>query len=295
MEYIEFLEAVETGLRTRLGETIQIDAQELLKNNVRREVMVIRVGQERATPCIPIESLYAMYQLGEPLEEIIDKVVAIVQDNSNIKEIEINRIQEWDYVKELVEARIIGTENNKEFLADLPHREFLDCSIIYYLNVNSWVVGEYQASMKITNQNMNMWGVTEEELDQCARANYLKKEIRFQSMQEVLAELLGNEAEAGLEDGNKPMYVLSNKERQYGAVVVRDEETLQSVYKKLKGDYYILPSSVHELILVPSIIEMDAKELKEMVVSINDADVSADEVLSNSVYYYDGEKVSVVA
>ncbi len=295
MEYAEFLEAVEVGLRTRLGETIQIDSHELLKNNVRREVMVIRVDQERATPCIPLESLYAMHQLGETLEEIIDKVVAIVQDNPNITVEDIKRIQNWDYVKELVEVRIVGTENNQEFLSEVPHREFLDCSVIYYLNVDSWIVGDRHASIKITNQNMSMWGITIEELDKCASTNYLKKEITFQSMQEVLAELLENEQEGDLEDESKPMYVLSNKERQYGAVVMTDDKMLQSVYQKLKGDYYILPSSLHELILVPIEMAIEISELKEMVVSINEAVVSDDEILSNSIYYYDGEKVSVVA
>ncbi len=297
MEYIEFLEAVEAGLRVKLGVEIKIDARELLKNNVRREVMVIQVDQERATPCIPLESLYAMHQLGESLEKIVDKVVAIVKNNPNLTDDNIEKIKEWDYAKELVEARIINTENNREFLSDVPHREFLDCSVVYYVNISDWELGDCHASMKVTNQHLAIWGITVDELDDYARRNYLKKEMTFQSMDEVMAELLGEEIkeEDLMEVANKPMYVLSNRERQYGAVVMLDQDTLKSIYKKLNDEFYILPSSVHELILVPGEMSMEVMELKEMVTSINATEVSEEDVLSNSIYYYDGEKVSVVA
>ncbi|MFI3172214.1 MAG: DUF5688 family protein [Eubacteriales bacterium] len=296
MEYIEFLEAVEAGLRVKLGEKIKIDAHELLKNNVRREVMVIQVDQERATPCIPLESLYAMHQLGKSLEEIIDKVVAIVQNNPNLTECDIDKIREWDYAKELVEARIINTKNNREFLSDVPHREFLDCSVVYYVNISDWELGDCHASMKVTNQHLAIWGITLDQLDDCARRNYTERKITFQSMNEVMMELMG--AEIGKEEirevPDNLMYVLSNAERQYGAVVMMDKEMLQFVCKKLDDTFYLIPSSVHELIIIPKKIAMEEKDLKEMVVSVNET-LEEEDVLSDSIYYYDGEKVSVVA
>ncbi|MFI3201553.1 MAG: DUF5688 family protein [Eubacteriales bacterium] len=297
MEYVEFIETIKLGLRQRLGETIQIEIHDLLKNNVKREVMVIKIDTDRVTPCIPLESVYAMYQLDESLDDIIDKVVEIEQDNAIVIGENLIQIKDWDVVKELVESRVVSSKNNQKFLLDVPHKEFLDCSVVYYVNANNWVEGDHRASIKVTNEKLAMWGVSIQELDEWARKNYYKQEIIFQSMEEVLLELLGEESneEESVEVGNKPMYVLSNKDRKNGAVVMLDEETLHSVYGNLKDTFYLIPSSVHELIVIPSEMALGVKELKEMVVSVNQTEVDEEDILTDSIYYYDGEKVNVVA
>ena len=80
-------------------------------------------------------------------------------------------------------------------------------------------------------------------------------------------------------------YVMTNKRRKYGASILLFEDELASVAEKMHGDFYILPSSVHEVLAVPEDLMKD-QELKEMVKNINDSEVAEEEILSYTIYKY---------
>jgi hypothetical protein len=58
----------------------------------------------------------------------------------------------------------------------------------------------------------------------------------------------------------------------------------------MEGDLFVLPSSVHEVIVTPAAGGFTGFELERMVTEINKECVPEYEVLSNRVYYYDREK-----
>ena len=79
-------------------------------------------------------------------------------------------------------------------------------------------------------------------------------------------------------------------ENEYGASALFYPEFLEQVAKRFRGKFFILPSSIHELILVPDYGE-DVKGLKEIVSDVNDNSdaVTEEDFLSNSVYHYDAK------
>ena len=83
-----------------------------------------------------------------------------------------------------------------------------------------------------------------------------------------------------------PLYVLSNVKRCFGAAWMADEEVLRSIAGILQKDYYILPSSVHECLILPAQADTDRESLRDMVREINQSEVEPEEVLSDNVYYY---------
>ena len=103
-------------------------------------------------------------------------------------------------------------------------------------------------------------------------------------MLEVISELLEKEIEVGDEDG---MFVLSNTNRIYGARGILREDVLEAFADKYKRSFFVLPTSIHEVLIVFEKEGVTKEYLNEMVHSVNSAEVSRDEQLADEVLYYD--------
>ena len=107
-------------------------------------------------------------------------------------------------------------------------------------------------------------------------------------LDELLSQMTG-----GMIDAPLPMYVLSNQQKLFGAACMLYPGVLKEFAKKLQNDFFILPSSVHEIILVPAEKGTDKDTLREIVTDINRTQVAEDEVLADSVYYYNRDKEQI--
>ena len=104
-----------------------------------------------------------------------------------------------------------------------------------------------------------------------------------------------NLLEIGEDEKQDVMYVLTNSLRNYGAACLFYPHVLEMVGEMLKEDYYVLPSSVHEVIIVPESKALDADEMSEMVVEINETQVEPEEVLSDHAYFYQRDSKKLMA
>ena len=109
-------------------------------------------------------------------------------------------------------------------------------------------------------------------------------------MQDVLSEMMGGSASGSEEDS---LYLLSNKFNYLGASYIYDINTLNAISSMLGTNFWILPSSIHEILIAPDRGLLDFKELEEMVKSINDSIVEEKDILSYNIYYYDRDKKEV--
>ena len=91
-----------------------------------------------------------------------------------------------------------------------------------------------------------------------------------------------------------PMYIMTNRQEVNGASVLLYDDVLQTFALKKKTDFYILPSSIHEVILVPSDRIDNPSDLFTMVEDANRTVVALGDILSDSVYYYNREKNQIV-
>ena len=80
-----------------------------------------------------------------------------------------------------------------------------------------------------------------------------------------------------------PMVVVTNDSMSHGAGVIFYKNWLRDTFKQ---DLFILPSSVHECILMPFNSDYNVAELKDMVNEVNREVVSEEDFLSNEVYLY---------
>lgn len=200
-------------------------------------------------------------------------------------------------MKDQIVFCLINTAQNEKLLEDLPHREFLDLSVIYRV-----VIEEDKDGMKssiVRNDLASALGLTEEKLFTLAMENTRKMfPTVVRNLSEVLREMM---IEDGMppeladvmfpddqQDGCPTLFMISNVSKMNGAAVILYEDVLRELAERFDSDLYILPSSIHEVIAVPIVEDMPTpEELAEMVTSINSEQVGIEDRLSNQVYRYD--------
>ena len=190
-----------------------------------------------------------------------------------------------------VRGRLINTEKNADILKEVPHREFLDLSLIYVVELK-WDEQNAVSSIRISNDHMNYWGVTEEELYRQVKRNMNEmEESSICSLAEIvmgMADDISEEILSSVCSEYMPMYVLTNKNGVNGAVEILNEELLKKFSAMFEKDLIVIPSSIHECMLVPASEEIaDCGCIAQMVREINDTMVAENEVLSYHVYKYE--------
>lgn len=237
-------------------------------------------------PTLYINDMYLNYLSNGNLEEVLQDAAKCM----NRAFMEVSEVIDIDYdsVKDNIVFQLLNTLLNEEMLREIPHREFHDLSIIY-----RWIakIDEFGIQSSIVYNNFaKELGMSEEQLFQYAVAN--TKRIfpcTIRSTNEVMRDISENYGimkEFIEMPEDKMMWIISNERDFYGASSIIYEENLHNLAMKIGTDLYVLPSSIHECMVV-SVDMGDAYELAEVVYDINMDQVALEERLSNQVYYYD--------
>lgn len=269
----------------------QVTVQQVIKNNGVKltGISILKNGCITA-PTIYLEDLFEQYQQGASLEHIIciilNQYVQIGHD------LPILNFYNFSEVKGNICFRLINAEKNAELLQEGPHRLYHHLAIVYYILVSKDDTGI--ASIKINNQMLEIWQIDENALYKLALNNtpmLLGDEIT--TLSGLLIELL-DETEQPYDDflieeteESENLLVVSNRCKMSGASVILYDGMLQRIAKRLGGNFYLLPSSIHEMICMPCRDCHDERELVTMVRQINAESVLEEEVLSDNVYCYD--------
>lgn len=248
------------------------------------------------SPTIYLEEYYESYLKGRNLGQIVDEIIHFYNSIRQEESWDCERLRSYDGVRDRVVFKLVNTAKNRKFLDMMPHRSFLDLSIVFYVLLEATSDGT--AALAVSNSHAEQWKVCADTLwaDAVRNAKRLLP-AEFVTMDHALKEILGENtgiADRG-ESGNlllgdvrekDGMYILSNSLRSYGAACIAYPHILEMIGEILQTDYYVLPSSVHEVIIVPFSPGLDSRELDEMVREINVTQVAAEEVLSSHVYLF---------
>lgn len=293
MQYKEFLCAVESELNKKLKEGVEASVYIVEKNNNSEKAGIqLKTKGANVAPVIYLEESFSRALHGERLEEIVRGVLDFYKEAIEEKTWDCKQFQKYRDVKDKVAFKLINSEKNTKFLKSVPSIDVLDLSIVFYILLESEGTGA--ASIQINNQHIEMWGIRKEELYQTALQNANKLlPAEFFTMRYAIEKMLQvepNERENLLqEEGVNQediMFVLTNSLRNYGAACLIYPHVTETIGRLLKEDYYILPSSVHEVIIVPKSKALDEEEMSHMVAEINESQVSPEEVLSDHGYFY---------
>lgn len=207
-------------------------------------------------------------------------------------------------IQERIVCKLVNFEQNLDLLEEIPYIKYLDLAIIFYVYLDK--KGLENASIRIHNNHLTMWQVTLEEVYKAGIENTPKLlPFKKQSMIDIMKEMMlkdrivefepdveAEEVAKMMEElaGEKddiPMTVLTNTEKWNGAVVLIYSDYLAEMASKEGKNLYILPSSIHECIVIYEEADMSVGKLEEMVKEVNETQVEREEILSNHVYYFD--------
>jgi len=299
MVYETFQAAITTELTNRLGPGYQLSVQKVPKNNGKmlNGLTICRRGESIA-PTIYLNSYFELYQAGRPMESLIQEILRIYQENSDIPRADLSILNDFSRLKDKVAFRLIHTQANQELLKTIPSIPYLDLSIVFYLFLDKNDYGQMTAL--IHNNHMEMWNTTIEELHRLAVLNTPRLfPPDLKAMIHVMSDLVFQKEPS---DGKgeiqelvhrflsardlPPLYVLTNSSGINGAGTILYPDVLKNFSGLLNQDLVILPSSVHEVLLIPYEETISFDELAQTVTEINQTEVPLEDRLSNHVYFY---------
>ena len=304
MEYSQFLEEVRTTVQERLGSNYEIRIQKITKNNgIVLDGLIIAKASKSIAPTIYLNSYYMHYTHGMSLQEILEDIISTYKENDDVVLGNMRELLDFNNLRDKVAFKLIQREKNQELLMDVPYIEFLDLAVVFYLILDEHKEGQMTAL--IHNSHMESWGVDKDELYRLAMRNTpILLPLEIKTMKEIMCDILkgnfeGLEMEGMVDDlldfdsQNPSLYVLSNKKQINGAGCILYDGCLKDFANSQNSDIVILPSSMHEIILVPDNGKLYYGELRKMVVQINQSEVPKEDVLSDRIYKYSRQDCSI--
>ena len=276
MNYTEFMNAMLCEIRGQVDAQVRTELYTVTKNNgTRRTGILFKQEDSNLAPTIYLEEFYQKYLKGQQVPDLADSICSIYQEIRVKKTCDCQNLFDFNHVKEHIVYKLIRRDANEELLKQIPYEPFLDLAVVYYIQIDNTRFGS--AAIQIRNEHLRYWRVEKEEIRRLAGKNTPR--IYPVQIQQIV----------------RFMYVATNEQCSLGAAVMRYPNFWEKVRGMIRGDFYILPSSIHEVILVPESFGLEPERMAEMVKEINQTGVAPEEVLSDSVYYFDGEEIRIVA
>ncbi|MGN0711447.1 MAG: DUF5688 family protein [Anaerovoracaceae bacterium] len=297
MNYENFKQAVENDFMKFMpekyaGMKMEVKPAKKINRNLDGVGFTAEDSDSNVTPVIYIQDLYEQYRKTGSMENVLKTAAETFE--AAMDRLPAGRFEiKWQETKENIVFQIINYEKNTEFLEDVPHRRFCDMAVIYRIILGNSRQGI--SSLVINSQVAKQLALDETELFELAKENSSRL---FPPVVEKLKTIVSKHFERmgikadiceNASDRLYPeliMYVITNRQNINGASVILYDGILERLAEKIGDNLYILPSSIHEVIVMPA-LHNDSAELEKMVTEINAEQVSPGERLSDHVYFYD--------
>ena len=257
----------------------------------------VHIPGENISPVIYMNDFYDEIRKGEPIDETMERIASCIEHCRHDAMLNLKvGLHDIDTFKDRVTPMLINAKANREMLQTMPHVLVEDLAMIFKVDM-SLPGGDSRGTMKVKNEMLENWGITKEELHAKAISNVQTYDnLVLMPMSEMVFELSsGVEANTNLLENpqmisdyeSEMMFVLTNESRHHGTSALVCPEVMNKINELMPNGFYILPSSIHETLIVSKECGMGGKELGQVVREVNRDMVSREEVLSDRVYEYD--------
>ncbi len=318
MEEKEFFSDIKSGLQELIGEDCVAELVQIDKNNgVKADGVIVRNDKNYISPIIYLDTYYKQYKKGRTKKDIIDDIYQAYQKyscemNLNL-DIKIQDFNNYEKIKKQVAYKVINYEKNEELLVQIPHVRFLDLAIVFFVMVSCQKdSGIKNAAFPIHKEHLKTWEVTIGDIYRDALYNtpdlfpsiispmgnllaeLICKELEADMFEKTDNEHMQNELERLQEEYDSGVYVLTNTKNINGASCMLYKNVIKEFSEQEHTDFYIIPSSIHEVLLFPiSDKRVTAEDLRGMVIQVNKTEIDEYEILSDNIYYYNSENDSI--
>ena len=302
ISFNQFVECMRKEMVKKFQGRLAMKAEKVKKNNgVAVASLLGKRVDNKEWLSVCLDSYYAAYKEGIDLEQleadIYDLFNTFEKPDYPLKELE-----DFEKVNDNIFYKLVNYDKNLDMLKEVPHIPYLDLAIVFYVLVERNEKG--QSTSVITHACRKQWRKGIETLYKRAKENtprlFPASLCRMgKVMEDLIKESNGNRyLDISLEDfmesePSNPLFVLSNTCGVYGATTMLYQDMLKDFSEMMESDLVILPSSVHEMLLLPYPIVHDMNEVKKTIAHINRTEVPVMDVLSDNVYLYDRKKNTI--
>lgn len=298
MNYQEFRDEVKKNIGMYLNtsgmENAKVEIETVQKINKKLESLKLVTENSKVCPAYYMDNLYKDYlsngNFDLTMVELIEKLKFSEMERPDF-DLDFNKI------KDKVILELVNSENNKGLLENIPHRNIADLSVIYrwIIDANNYGI----TSAIVTNQVAEEINLSENDLFKSASENLKKTSpATIKSLEEVVMGIMNdqpekNDQEIEIDDPDS-IYVISNTRKRYGAAAILDTELMSNIAEQMDSNIYILPSSIHECLLVSDRFG-EPEQLQQMVREVNSTEVDIEDKLSDNLYVFnkDTKKIEI--
>lgn len=289
MTYETFQTEVLHGLQCREIGNAALTLTKKEKNNGQiRCGIVFSNPVTNTSPTIYLEDYYEFYQTTGHFDMAVDMIADLYRSLPAIQ-VDEKMLYDFSFAKDRIIMKLINTERNHTFLKTVPHLPFHDLSIVY-----SYFIGKTDNTvmdMPINDEMLKKWGVDTLTLHRHAMKNYIRLfSVKFSNLDQYLQDSGYTEDEEDAADvdyeRSKVLYFLTNEPVRGGAVLMTCKNLMDKIADFFGEDFYIIPSSTHEVLLLPESKSPSKEWLDQMIQEVNQAHVMPEDFLSDHAYYY---------
>ncbi len=314
-----FCNQAKIALSDYYKEDYDINIQNIRKTNgIILKGLTISKKDQNIVPTIYLNDYYESFKNGKSFADIISNIICVYEDNKMTDELDVEFFHEYEKVRKKLCYKIVNYEMNRELLEDVPHFKFLDLAVVCYCIIINDFIGS--GSILIHYNHIRTWGISEKILFEDAKSNMPRLfPMEMKNMTDVIQELFLTDKEENptsdthvesiipdstqrvttqleeLKDSSLQMYVLTNKSKLNGASSMLYENVLEDIATLFERDIYILPSSIHEVILIPKNDDIEETYLSRMVNDVNETQLKTEEILSNHAYLYKKDSKQILS
>lgn len=285
--YEDFVTQMKEAVSEYMADQAEVKIQRVCKNNgvYKVGISVLRKNLN-ISPTIYLENFYEEYQNGTQFGLLVGKLVKMVEECECPQNLDISFFTDYEKVRNKLMCKVINHSKNEELLREVPYVRFLNLSVVFYCEVEHF--GVSNAGILIRKEHQERWGVTVETLYKDA-LTHMKEDYppQISPIMDLLKECCPDEENLWEREKDIPMHVVTNQKRFYGASSMLYPNVWKDLAGELESNLAVLPSSVHELIVVPVSTSEEALKMEAMVREINHTQIDEQEFLSDQVYYYD--------
>ncbi len=289
----ELREDVKRTLDERTDSDYQVELHTMTKMNETYEAITVKPEDSQIGVNLNATALYKAYEDGMDYDRIVseasDKAFSALESRPDFN---IDAFTDYDRMKETLAMEVVSAERNADILDTVLHKNMEDMAIVY-----RFVVAQDNAetgTILVTNDMLDRYGITPEQLHADAMKNAPEvRPMEIKGMGEVLAQQMGVEdlevLGLNIPPEQEQMYVASVKGNVHGAGVLAYEDFMDKAAERAGGSFFILPSSIHEVLIIPDNGNFDLHSLENMVKEVNATTVDPVDKLTDNVYHYDAE------
>lgn len=286
------MELVTQELDNRSIENISLKFNTINSPDGMTDRLIASVGDAKMSMAFRLKEIFADYENGMELERCVDRICNTIKENISVietKEGDIKMfITDYEQVKDHTFFRLVP--GNSPVLKEAPHRKFQDTALVVSVHLANFSDENGKSVVVVTKPLMELYGIDEDQLFADAEKNSIAKEpIVFTPLVDMIKNLIDTNEVPDPEEVGIVTYIATNKTGFHGAAVAAYPEFLDQAAETIGGSFFMLPSSVHEFILIKDDGRQKAKDLNKMIRNVNETVLEPRDFLSNQCYHYDAK------